>query len=100
MVLGVVLCELVLRLVDGRSILGLMFFAFLRPADHHNSRSVETELFELIVEVSMEAVLLEHSLALRSLRAPTVSASFASCRSAANMINHRGGIQWGCGAKV
>jgi hypothetical protein len=78
--------------VDGRSIFGFMLFAFFRPDDHHSSRSVETELFELVDvrEVVMEFDLIDRSLFFRSLRAPTVSASFSSGKSVANMFDHSG----------
>jgi hypothetical protein len=86
--------------VDGRSIFGFMLFAFFRPDDHHSSRSVETELFELVDvrEVAMEFDLIDRSLFFRSLRAPTVSASFSSGKSVANMFDHSGessGVQRG-----
>lgn len=97
-----VLCESVVRPVDGRSIFGFILFAFFRPEDHHNSRSVEPEFVELIdvreVEVLMEFDLMDRSLVFRSLRAPTDSASLSSGKSVANMFDYSGessGVQRG-----
>lgn len=88
-----VFCEDPLWPVDGRNIFGLILFAFLKPADHHNSRSVEIDALELlaVLTVSIDEALVDRSLAFRSLRAPTVSASFSNGRSVANMLNHGGG---------
>jgi hypothetical protein len=97
-------CEFAVCPVDGRSILGLMLFAFFRPDDHHSSRSVEAEFAEQFAElmdvreVLMEFDLMDRSLVFRSLRAPTVSASCSSGKSVANMFDYCGessGVQRG-----
>jgi hypothetical protein len=95
-----VLCGFAVRSVDGRSIFGFILFAFFRPDDHHNSRSVEPEFVELmdVREVLMEFDLMDRSLVFRSLRAPTDSASLSSGKSVANMFDYSGessGVQRG-----
>jgi hypothetical protein len=57
---------------------------------------VETELLEL-VEVLIEPAGVDRSLALRSLRAPTVSGFSAHRSSVVNMINPSEQAEWGAG---
>ena len=93
-----VFCEAVVFLVDGRSIFGLMLFAFFfKLADHHCSRSVDSELLELWdpIEVLIEEPVTDRCLALRCLRAPKVSTSCSRMSSAANMFNQCREIRWG-----
>lgn len=81
---------------EGREIFCLTACAFFKLAGHHRSRSTEREPRELLdaLEVSMDGVLADRSLAFRSLRDPKVSGSFSNGRSVANMVSY-GRCQWG-----